>query len=756
MEFAQTDHFKLLCDFGELNWIFSDSSDIDSFLHKIVTMVARHTEADACTIFLYDEEKEVLVLRAMEGLRHKTVGKISLKLGEGLTGLSLKELKPICVEEAPKHPNFKYIKEIDEEQFESFLSVPILRGIAKIGVITLHRGAKRYFNDQDIQALQAIASQLANIIENARLFMEVSPKTDHLKRQRAVALEGKRQINGMTASEGFAWGKAFVLDRERSMAILQDARFKSSYTLEDFWRAIGETEKQLRDLQLAVEEKLDDAASLIFTSHLLILKDPDFMDEVLARIEGGESPPKALLMVSQRYIDIFTHSPNPYVREKVQDVEDLVLRVIGNMSPRNKKLVYVRGKVVIAQKLFPSDILRLSSEKVAGIIQVTGGTTSHISFLARSLRIPLVIVDMPELMNLPPGTDVAMDGEHGSVYIDPLPDVIQTIKEARRQDRKLAVRQDPARPETLMADGTRVTLLANINLFSDLKLAMKLNAEGVGLYRTEFPFLIRSDFPTEAEQFVIYRRIVDYLAGKEIIFRTLDIGGDKIISYYQNYQEANPVLGMRSIRFSLKNIEGFKQQIRAILRTCPFGRVKIMFPMISSLDEFLKARSVLYQCLNELREEGMSFDQKPQVGMMIEVPSLVEIMDELADVADFFSIGTNDFVQYMLGVDRANEKVADYYLPHHPAVLRSLKRIVEVAVRRNKEIAVCGEMAHQSCYIPFFLGIGIRIFSMDAVYIPQIQKQIESISLREAKDLTGQILDKGAIADLSDFFEVMR
>ena len=550
-------------------------------------------------------------------------------------------------------------------------------------------------------------------------------------------------MRGQAASEGCAAGPAAVYDRDRSLSRLASADL-DEVTPERFEKALEMTEAQLQGLQAEVEKTLDDAASLIFTSHLLILKDPVFLEEIHALMRKGAPAPAALLTVARRYINIFSRSPNPYVQEKVQDIKDLVVRIGGNLLGEGGEAGppggQVAGRVVIARELLPSDVLKLASEKAAGILQVAGGVTSHVSILARSLRIPLVIADRPELLEIAEGTPVYLDGDTGNVYIDPVEDVVRTF--AGRLDAERRTARRPIRPETRTADGERVRLLTNINLLSDMRLAMQIGAEGVGLYRTEFPFLIRNDFPTEEEQFVIYRRVVEAGGGRQIVFRTLDVGGDKALAY-GGPREANPFLGLRSIRFSLVHPRIFRQQVRAILRACAPLPARIMFPMIASVDEFSAARAVVLECAAELEAPA------PQLGTMVELPAVVEIIDDLARSADFFSIGTNDFVQYMLGVDRGNEKVAGFYIPHHPAVLRSLKRIAAAAQAAGKEIAVCGEMAHQRRYLAFLLGIGIRVFSMDAGYLPEIQDFVSGITVDEARSYAAGLLAAASVAEVT-------
>ncbi|MGA1875266.1 MAG: phosphoenolpyruvate--protein phosphotransferase [bacterium] len=741
------DHIKLLCDIGELTEIFSESTSIESFLQKIVIMVAHHMETDVCSIYLYDEEKQLLVLKATHGLKADAVGKVALKAGEGLVGLALKESLSICEKVGSSHPNFKLIEGIFEERFESFLAVPILRGISKIGVLVVQREKKRCFGKEDAMALRIAASQLAGIIEQAKLLMTLRQK--HESGKNTGLLENRKFIRGKVASEGFALAGARVLAREKYFEFFLQEDFDDSYTLDDFNQAVKETEQQLKDLQASVEEKLADTASLIFTAHLLILKDRKFTGGMTELMKKGESPPRAVIKVAQKYMKILSQSTNPYIREKVQDLKDLAVRLMRNLLSDRQEPDTGKEQIVIAEELFPSDILKLSSEGVSGIILVTGGVTSHLSILARSLQIPMIIVDLPELLTLPQGTMVLLDAELGNIYLEPSEEIMTAFK-ARNDDRAgLSKRKRRMKDHTVTKDGLRVKLLANINLLTDLKLARELHAEGVGLYRTEFPFLIRSTFPSEEEQFVVYRKLIEGMPGKVITFRTLDIGGDKVLSYYRNTREENPFLGMRSIRFSLRNKDIFVQQIRAMLRAGKEADMKIMFPMISSVDELQEAKRIVFECVEALQKENIPHHERPAIGMMVEIPSVLEILDELAQEADFFCIGTNDFIQYMLAVDRTNEKVADFYLPYHPSVLRSIKKVVETATRHGLEVSICGDMAHDERYLPYLLGIGLRIFSLNPFYLPKIQQAISKIAITEATKAAESLMSHGNIRDIA-------
>ena len=295
--------------------------------------------------------------------------------------------------------------------------------------------------------------------------------------------------------------------------------------------------------------------------------------------------------------------------------------------------------------------------------------------------------------------------------------------------------------------------MANINLLGDLKAANEFKADGVGLYRTEFPFMIRSNFPSEEEQYLIYRRLVEGMPGKEITLRTLDIGGDKILSYSDYGKEENPFLGLRSIRLSLKHTDVFIAQLRAILRSGAGRRIRILFPMISSMDEFLQAKSIVQECIHQLKTERKEFIQNPPLGVMIELPSMVEIIDEMAQEADFFSIGTNDLIQYMLAVDRTNDRVAQMYLPHHPSVLRALKKIVDAGLKHGKEVSICGDMANDPKYLSLLLGLGIRCFSMDARYLPRMHERLRQLSIQECEKLTQEVLAQSQISRITQILE---
>jgi phosphotransferase system, enzyme I, PtsP len=735
---------ELLYDINELSHLFRESVSIETLLDKAVEMVAARTRSAVCSIYLYNPTEQVLILQANRGLKPGSVGSVRMKINEGLTGLALQQMKPVCESDASHNPHYRYFPGIQEEHYDAFLALPIARGISKIGVLVLQRSTGESFTDADITALQTVAAQLGNIIENAQFLLRMHDQPQQIERTAPTL----KFVKGKSAAAGFAYAPVMVIDKQKSLAHLMRRDFSTPYTLEDFKNGVARTAAQLESLQEKVERQLSDAASLIFSAHLMILKDQAFIGEITRRIEAGTNPPIAVAEVAGEYIESFLASDNSYMREKVNDIEDLAIRLVNNIISETEEVQIYRRHIVITRELYPSDLLKLSSEDAAAIVLVGGGATSHISILARSLSMPMVIVDQYELLEVPDGTPILIDAEIGNLFVDPDDIILEKFHAQQSVRLTLEKQKELIKPQTATRDGVRISLLANINLLTDLKGAAELKSDGIGLYRTEFPFIIRTTFPSEAEQYAIYRKVVDSMAGKRVTLRTLDAGGDKILSYYHDIQEQNPAMGMRSIRFSLQIKPIFMEQIRAMLRAGEGANLRIMFPMISSVDEFLEARSVVLEAMEALSKEGLPHNSKPKLGMMVELPSIADLIDDFAHEADFFSIGTNDLIQFILGVDRTNEAVAQFYLPHHPAVLRYLNKVVQGAIRNGREVTMCGDMGHQIEYIPFLLGIGIRSLSMDPAYLLKTQQAIEKISIPEAESVAADMLSRSRIGDI--------
>ncbi len=739
MQKKASDYLDLLFDIGELADLVTGSSDLENFLGLVVDRVAQHFNAPVCSIYLYNEKSNRLTLKATKGLKPEAVNKIHMKPGEGLVGKSFETLAIVREGNAGKTPGFKYFKEAGEDPYNSFLCVPIKRGVEKIGVLVVQHRDLNHFEMADERAIRTVVNQLAGAIENARLLIEFSQD-----REEAELTEPLVFIRGSAAAAGCALGKAVVLNEQQKSILYDPVKGEEKFTKEDFSLAIEKTTLELKELQKRFAEKLPESASLIFTAHFMILKDKNFIGKMGELIDEGLNPAEAVRKVAAKYMAIFSASPHAYMREKTQDVEDLSVRILNNVKGRDDKTAYEKGSIAIARQVFPSDILKYVSAGVKGIILASGGATSHVTILARSLQIPLIIAEESGLLDLPGNTTILMDGDLGNIYINPKKETIGLfeIKAGIEKQTRSAFMEN----ETWTKDKKRVILLANINLLSEVPLARTLKAEGIGLYRTEFPFLIRSTFPSETEQYVIYKKLFDGMKKLPVTIRTLDAGGEKTLAYSDSPKEANPELGLRSIRFSLKHRDVFEFQIRAMLRAAAGKKdVRIIFPLISSIDEFLEAKQVVYDCMDALTKEALEFNKDVALGMMVELPSVLATIDEFAKEADFFSIGTNDFIQYLLAADRANKMVADHYIPCHPAVNRGIARIAEAATAAGIEVTVCGEMAHEKEYIPFLLGVGIRTLSVDPQFLPAVQKTVMNISMAEAEEYAKKMLAETTI-----------
>jgi phosphotransferase system enzyme I (PtsP) len=739
----------LVCDIAELISLAEGGRDRKELLQKVVTSVAMHMHADVCSIYIYDEDEKVLTLRATQGLDRVAIGQVKLRLDEGITGRAVRELRPICVGRASDNSAYKFFPGIHEEDYEAFLAVPILRGLRRIGALVVQAREANYFTPNDVKALRAIAAQLATMIENVQLLSDARAEAVRLTQPAPKKVIADSLIRGRSASTGTARGKAFTLDSANAEVCALPDPDAVPYTVDDFSVAVEKTVDQIVQLQRQTSEALADVAVLIFSAHLLILEDDQFGGRISRLIGEGTDALKAIATVVNDYVEVFSKSKMPLIREKVLDVKDLGNRLTRNLLNETSDACDYRGQIIISHELLPSDILKLSAENVEGFI-VSSGVTSHNAIISRSLGIPMVAISREQADSIADGEEMLMDASQGIIYLRPGAEVYRKYQELDNAWKMMHNASD-MKEQTFTKCGERVHIYANINLLSDVQLAREFKAEGVGLYRSEFPFIVRNDFPTEEEQYIIYKKLVDQMEGRMVTFRTLDIGGDKMLSYYSSVSEANPFLGMRAIRFSLQNRDIFTQQLRAFLRAGADANTRIMFPLVSSVDDFIAARDIVHDCMRSLDNEGIAYNPDTQLGVMMELPSAVEVADELAMEADFLSIGSNDLIQYMLAVDRTNEMVSKLYLAHHPAILRAMNRIVAAGLTQNKDVSICGDLSTDPRMLPFLLGIGLRKFSVDSVNAPNVQRLVNATNLCDAEEIANCMLDLGRISEVEAF-----
>ncbi len=743
---------------ADISALILQSHDLTETLNNIVNLVARRTAADVCSIYLLDDRSPTtLSLCATHGLAADSVGCVTMQLDEGLTGLVVEKKRVVATERARQHPRYRYFKETGEERFQSFLGIPLFDRKLVIGVLVIQTREARRFTSVEIDALSAIAFQVAFIVINARLLdriqqkdrredLGVATETDQGTVPRPTGetvAEPEGLLRGSAACPGLACGPAHILVETGGIVeFLDESRVDVELELRRIDEALEKTRIQTIFLEKRVAERLtpDDAA--IFHTHLMILEDRAFLQRLQQQIQGGRCAAYAVKQVVEEYIGAFERMEDVYLRERAADMKDIGRRLAANLDGReDQALVLKFPGILVAREILPSDMAALDHEKILGIVTESGENNSHAVIMARSLGIPALVGVKGAVKVITPEKQVILDANSGCLYVSPSPAIVEEYGRLQEEARLVSGRlEEFARLPAITRDGIPVVLRANIGLVSDTLVALRNGADGVGLYRTEFPYMIRGDFPTREEQYQLYARMIEGFGGQSVTIRTLDIGGDKGLPYFPVPQEPNPFMGWRSVRVSLDNRDIFQTQIEAILMAACHGSVRLLLPMISSLEEIRACREVLADACRTLSAEGRAFDGGIPVGVMIEVPAAVAIADQLAEHADFFSLGTNDLIQYLLAADRNNPLVSRYYDPLHPAVLLALQKMVAVAGRHGKGLCLCGEMASDPAQFMLLLGLGIREFSMAAPFIPRIKGLLHHLSLETAEQAAATAL----------------
>ena len=546
-------------------------------------------------------------------------------------------------------------------------------------------------------------------------------------------------IQGIGAATGVAIGKAFVLPHwELDLPDSEMDAVDLAKEFERLYEGIRTSKNEIEYIKNEFKEMVGHEESQIFDAHLAILEDPVFMNEIQGIIERQyKAAEVAVKEAIDHFVSMFDLLDDEYMKERALDIKDVGNRLLKHLlgAPEVKLPADTQPYILVAKELSPSQLVHLNPSHVLGIVTMTGGKTSHSAIMARALGIPLVSgienkLDHP----IQTGQHLVVDGDEGLLYLEPDTLIVERYEGIREQQRKKKEQlQLLATVDAVTKDGTYFNLAANMNSIKEMEIALKNGAQGVGLFRTEFLYMDRHNFPSEEEQFEVYKLVAENAGQASVVIRTLDIGGDKQLDYFGLPEEENPFLGYRAIRISLDRTEPFQTQLSAILRASAFGNVKIMYPMISSVEEVRQANAVLRRAMAELDQRGIAYDPNIKVGIMIEVPAAVTISDLLAEETDFFSIGTNDLVQYVLAVDRMNEQIAHMYHPFHPAVLRMLRTTVEAAHEAGIPVSVCGEMAGDERAIPIWLELGVKDLSMSPQSLLRVKHRILNTNAAEAK-----------------------
>ena len=573
---------------------------------------------------------------------------------------------------------------------------------------------------------------------------------DLMKNEQPVINGGKKEIlfHGIPASPGIAIAPVYLSGpQEKHTVVVENAQIAPENTeseIELFKQSLERTRNEIKDLQSTLRDSLDERDAAIFDAHLLIVDDRMLSTEVVNMIRKKLIPARsAFRQTIERYISAMSSMPDQYLRERAADIQDVANRILANLdglTDRKNVASFTGPVIVIAKDLTPSDTATLDRSHVTGFAIETGSPTSHTAILARSMKIPAVVGMRRIFERLTNGDKVIIDGYLGMVIIHPEPETIEFYEEKlRRQERLLAELEKENRLLAETTDGYVIQLMANVEGIEGIEEVKKSCSEGIGLFRTEYLFMNKPVLPDEETQFQVYKKLAELMPDQPVIIRTLDVGGDKFDAAISLPKEPNPFLGMRAIRLGLSRPELLKNQVRALLRAGVYGDIKILFPMISSLEELEGLLHLLEQLKEDLRERGIPFKDDIQVGVMIEIPSAVLIADQLAKKADFFSIGSNDLVQYTLAVDRSNEKVAKLYNPMHPAVIELIAMAAKAARDNQIWISCCGELAGDPLFTPLLVGLGVQELSMSPGALPAIRRTIRRLSMAEAEALVQDI-----------------
>ena len=711
------------------------AANLHEALEIIVHRVKAAMNTDVCSVYVRDPTAPQYVLMATDGLNPGSVGKIRMAAGEGIVGLVATRQEPVNLANAADHPSYRYFPETGEQQFAGFLAVPLVHFRQSMGVLVVQQTTHRVFAEEEVAFLVTIGAQLAASLSYAALGSAISPHEPGPPGPIGL-------IQGLPGAPGVTIGNVVlpsplaelqaVADHVPDDVAQEEAAFRS---------AVRETQQELRASANRMEGRLSDETRAIFDVYILILGQDDLVEGVVARIHAGNWAPAALRDTIIEHATVFEQAEDPYLRARAEDVRGIgrriLLRLTSGVSAARR---YPKEAVLIGDEVSLARVADVPPGQLRGIVCLRGSVVSHTAVLARGLGIPAVMGLGPRDIRSLDGHPIIVDGYRGRVFIDPLPAVIQEYRRFVQHEGQLSARLAELRDlEATTTDDVRVGLGLNVGLLTDIDVAANLGVDEVGLYRSEFPFMSRETFPMEHEQYEIYRKVLKAFAPKPVTMRTLDIGGDKPLSYFPIAEE-NPFLGWRGIRLTLDRPDIFLPQLRAMLQaSVGLNNLRIMFPMIGQIDELKAAREAVDRARRELAEEGCEC-AAPSIGAMVEVPSALLSIPALSRYADFFSIGTNDLTQYLLAVDRNNPNVARLYNQLDPAVIRALYGVIRDARRCGKPVSVCGEMAADPGSAILLLGMGLETLSMSASAVLRIKWMIRSFSSRRAKSVLNRAM----------------
>ena len=716
------------------------ADNLEIALEIIVKQVRVAMGTEVCTVYMRDPLTGSYTFCATDGLNQDLVGEISLAKNEGLVGEVARREEPLNLENAESHPRFHFLPGIGEELYHAFLGVPIIHQREVLGVLVVQQREQRRFDESEEAFLVTLSAQLAGVIAHAQATGSVGFDNQE---------EGaEARFSGIAGAPGIAIGQVVIASPAADLYSVPRRQAKNRREeLRLFKKCLQMVRRDIEQVEGRLKDQLPEEDRALFDVYLRILDDSAIGAEVAALIKAGEWAQGALSQVMIKHIKGFERMQESYLRERAVDVKDLGTRVLSYLQEVNpQKLEYPDATIIVGEELTASMLGEVPPEKLVGLISVKGSGNSHVAILARAMGVPTVMgaIDLPYTKL--EGRELILDGYYGTVYFNASTDIRNRYLEAVAEDQALSKGLESLRDEVSeTSDGCRLPLWVNTGLMADVVRSLAQGAEGVGLYRTEVPFLLRDRFPSEETQRQIYREQLEAFAPMSVTMRTLDIGGDKALPYFP-IEEENPFLGWRGIRVTLDHPEIFLVQVRAMLKASEgLNNLRIMLPMISNIEELDSSIALIERAYAEIIDEGIQVD-KPPVGVMVEVPAAVYQARLLASRVDFLSVGSNDLTQYLLAVDRNNARVAGLYHSFHPAVLHALKTVAEGARQEGKQVSICGELAGDPGAAILLLAMGYDVLSMNATNLPRVKMAVRSISMSQAQ----KILDKVMVLDRAE------
>ncbi|MGA9893807.1 MAG: phosphoenolpyruvate--protein phosphotransferase [Xanthobacteraceae bacterium] len=705
-------------------------------LDKIVVLIAANMVAEVCSVYVLRVDA-TLELYATEGLNRDAVHHTVMKSDEGLVGLVASQASPINLSNAQAHPAYSYRPETGEEIYHSFLGVPILRAGNTLGVLVVQNRARRTYSEEEVEALQTTAMVMAEMIASGELSALAPPGAEPAAR-RSV------HVKGSGLSEGIALGH-IVLHEPRVVV--------TNFIADDVPKELEHLRAAVETLRSSLDELLEHGDVVeggehreVLEAYRLFAYDRGWVHKLEEAVMTGLTAEAAVERVQSDIRARMLRQTDPYLRERLHDLDDLANRLMRQLTGRDhapSRESLPENAILVARSMGPAALLDYDRKRLRGLILEEGGPHSHVAIIARALGIPAI----GEIDNatgiVDPGDAVIVDGSTGDLHIRPLPDMEAAYAErvrlrARRQQQYLALRDKPC----VTRDGEEIKLMINAGLSVDLPHIEDTGAAGIGLFRTELQFMVAPSFPRTTEQYSLYRAVLDAAGDKPVTFRTLDIGGDKVLPYMRNVEEENPALGWRAIRLGLDRPGLLRTQIRALLRAAGSRALKIMFPMISTVQEFDQAKELVERELTHLRRHGHKLPDQVEVGSMVEVPSLLYQLDELLDRVDFLSIGSNDLVQFLYAIDRGNPRVSNRFDAISAPILRALKDIADKARAHQKPATVCGEMASHPIGALALIAIGYRSLSLTPSAVGPVKAMLLDVDSRKAAAFLCPLIEK--------------